>query len=291
MLHFFSVILLFTAFACHEPCKNGYGRAADNLCYRLADEPAAPCGDGQARTDEGECVSVTDASDPYATAGATDGSDQSDTSGGTSGGTSGEDSGDDTDGTAGGETGGAATSAGDGTDGGMGGGVGGGGDIGTAVGGDTSTGFTIQGFLNTSDGSGFVAGDEILIQAWTEETSDPETGLGMVGAAPRATRAASAAVTAVSIRFDLTVTDVLEEGEAIRLTAHLTDDPLDLEGAAVGIYPLDPLTWISVFPGEGIDDIILVIDNGGDVSAPPDGEPVDTGIPPMGGGDPGTPPS
>ena len=270
MLHFLLATLLFTNLACHEPCKNGYGRAADKLCYPLADDPEAPCGDGMARTDEGVCVSVTDADDPYATAGAT--------GGGSSGGTDGESSGGSSEGT-GGETGGTDASGGTGgtTGGEIGGGeIGGAADVGTTTGGDASGAATLKGVLNTTDGVGFEEGDEVLIQAWTEDAIDPETGLPGEGTAPRATQFASAAVTAVSIHFEFIVTDVLEEGENIRLTAHLTDDPLDVEGAPMGVFPPDLAVWIRVLPGERTEDILIAIDNGG---GSPGGGPIDTGLP------------
>ena len=290
MLYFFLATLLFTNLACHEPCKNGYGRAADNLCYRLADDPEAPCGDGMARTDEGVCVSVTDADDPYATAGATDGSGSGGTDGGSSGGSD-EVAGDETGGIdASGDGSGTTTTGGEIGGGEIGGGeIGGGGGpgVGTTTGGDASGSATLKGVLNTSDGTGFAEGDEVLIQAWSEDTIDAETGWPADGASPRATQFAGAAVTAISIHFEFIVTDILEEGENLRLTAHLTDDPLDVESAPMGVYPLDPSSWVRVLPGERAEDINIVIDNGGDVSAPPGGEPTDTGLPPLdGGGDP-----
>ena len=279
MLNFLLSTLFFTNLACHEPCKNGYGRAADNLCYRLADDPTAVCGEGMARDDEGVCVSVTDATDPYSTAGATDGSSSGDTDGGASegsdDGTGGEAGGTD----ASGGNGGATTSGGE-----IGGGEVGGSEIGggTTTGGDASGAATLKGVLNTSDGSGFAEGDEVLIQAWTEDSIDPETDRPMIGGAPRATQFAGAAVTAISIHFEFIVTDIADEGENLKLTAHLTDDPLDVEGVPMGIYPLD--AWLTVLPGERVEDISLVIDTGGDVSTPPGGDPVDTGLAPLSGG-------
>jgi hypothetical protein len=53
----FSYLLLSPwGLGCHAPCKDGYGRASDDLCYPLG-EPA--CGEGSGRDDEGECLPFT----------------------------------------------------------------------------------------------------------------------------------------------------------------------------------------------------------------------------------------
>ena len=123
-----------------------------------------------------------------------------------------------------------------------------------------------------------------MIQAWAEGATDTETGLPLEGAAPRATRVAGAAVTAISIHFEFTVTEISDEGENLRLTAHLTDDPLSIEGTPVGIYPLDLSRGIPTLPGDRVEDINIVIDDGG--GGPPVGSPTDTGGPPIGDGGP-----
>ncbi len=278
---------------CHEPCKNGYGRAADNLCYPLADDPVAPCGDGYARDDEGDCVAVDGESSVSATgdggsgtdAGGTSGSGASDASGSTGGSETG------TTGSADGGESGAASTGGEATGSAAGGGSTGGGDgFGSA---------TIKGVLNTSDSSGFSEGDNVLIQAWTGDMIDPESGwpLDAVLDDPRASQVAGAAVTAVSIHFEFIMSDVPESGEEIRLTGHLTEDPLEWEGSPRGAYPSDPGEWILVTPGTSVEDVILVIYTGeptGDETIPPGGDPPG-GDPPGGdppGGDPpgGDPP-
>jgi hypothetical protein len=53
----FNYLLLITwGWGCHADCKDGYGRASDDLCYPLG-EPS--CGEGRGRDDEGECRPFT----------------------------------------------------------------------------------------------------------------------------------------------------------------------------------------------------------------------------------------
>ena len=273
---------------CYEPCKNGYGRAADNLCYPLADDPVAPCGDGYARNDDGDCVAVATESG----AGTTGGTSGASETGG-SGGSGSPD---------GSETGPSDASGGDGTGAASAGGgpPGGSADAGSGTGSVDGFGAaSIKGVLNTSDSSGFSEGDEVLIQVWTGDMIDPETGWPLESAmdSPRETHVAGAAVTAVSIHFEFTVSDVPDSGEEVRITGHLTEDSVDWEDAPQGAYPADPGAWLLLTPGMTTEDLALVIDNGGeggDIPPPPDGGtpdmgPPDGGTPDMGPPDGGTP--
>ena len=282
MFHFLFVGFLLTNTACLEPCKNGYGRAADKLCYPLADDPEAECGEGMARTDEGECVSVTDSADATTTGGGTGGSSGGTDDGATmGGGTTGSD---DASGSTSGGTGSSdGTADGGSTDGGAGGG--------TTTGGADGESTTVKGVLNTSDSAGFEEGDQVLIQAWSLGDVEEETGFPISGSAARASQIAGAAVTAVSIHFEFVVTEVASTGEDVRFTAHLIDVPTEWEGTPVGVYPTDLSEWITLVPSILVDGVNIVIDTGdGDgtgTGPPPDGGgPPDTGLPPLDGGGP-----
>jgi hypothetical protein len=125
-----------------------------------------------------------------------------------------------------------------------------------------------------------------LIQAWSEGSIDEETGEPLGDSLARASEVAGAAVTAISIHFEFAITEVPVEGEYIRLTAHIVEDLLVWEGEPMGIFPIDPIEWVIIVPGETLDGVNILIENGDDGGGTTGdgGVPTDTGLPPLDGG-------
>ena len=249
-----------TVLGCHEPCKDGYGRAEDGLCYRLADDPLAPCGEGMGRNDEGECLPFGDTTDT-ADIDDLDGADLD---------------GADDDADAG--DGGADDAGSDGSS--------------DPPGEETMDGSaTIKGTISTTSGTGFLAGENVVLQAWNESAIDPETGWPYEDdTIAVATYVASAAISAMTIHYSFVVAPIstASTGVSLRLTAHLADELTDLEGKPRGFYPTETDEWLTVINGATTEEISIIIDNGEpepDVSgpAPDEGSPVDAPVEPDSG--------
>jgi hypothetical protein len=257
MSQIYAIGILLALMGCHEPCKDGYGRADDGLCYRLAGDPLAPCGDGMGRDDEGTCLPFGDEVDTAAT---------DDVDGDEGDGDLDADEGSD-EGSDDGEVDGGASADTD------------------ADGSAPEGGATVKGTLSTTNGLGFEAGDQVVLQAWTEATIDPETGWPIDDAMELASHVSSAAVVAMSIHYSFEMPAVPVGGTLVRLTAHFTDVPTEWEGSPRGGYPIAIDEWLSVSPGSTNDGVNITIDNGEAEpdSGPPasDGGPVSDEGPPV----------
>jgi len=263
--------IFFALMGCQEPCKEGYGRADDGLCYRLAEDPLAPCGDGMGRDDEGTCLPFGDEADTAITDDVDADADDGD--------------GDFDDGTDDGAADEADADAG----------------TGDGLGPDDSApegGASVKGTISTTNGLGFDVGDQVVLQAWTEATIDPETGWPIADSIELASQIASSAVVAMSVHYSFEMPAIPVGGTLVRLTAHLTDTPTEWEGSPRVAYPEAIDEWLFLEPGSTTEGVDLRIDNGEaepDSGPPPDGggpvepdegppvEP-DSGPPPDGGG-------
>jgi hypothetical protein len=256
---------------CQEPCKDDYGRADDGLCYRLAGDPLAPCGEGMGRDDEGLCLPFGDDADTATI----DDVDSDEGDGSIDADEVSDDGADDADSDAG-------TDA----------------DSSSPDGSAPEEGATVKGTLSTTNGLGFGAGDQVVLQAWTEATIDPETGWPIDDAMELASQISNAAVIAMSIHYSFEMPAIPVGGTQVRLTAHLTDTPTEWEGSPSGGYPVAIDEWLSLVPGSTTEGVNISIDNGeaepdsgppaggGGPVEPDEGPPVepDSGPPPDGGG-------
>jgi len=168
------------------------------------------------------------------------------------------------------------------------------GDGGTGAGSDGSTPpddatadgtTTIKGSIATTNGTGFVVGDKVLLQAWKEESIDPATGWPADGdPMPIATQVSGAALTTMTIHYSFVVGPISSSpsGVNVRLTAHFADDPTEWVDAPRGMYPTAIDEWLTVVDGVTTEGIIITVDNGepepdvGPPAAPDEGTPADT---------------
>ena len=214
----FAALLTSVLSGCHEPCKEGYGRASDSLCYPLADRP---CGEGYGRTDDGECTPIGGSTTPETEADADADSDAD----------SDLDVDADTDADADADADGGGTS-------------------------DPPTGF--DGRIDIASGIELDPGLSFVINAWTTDQVDPETGWPSGGEAFQS-HEFSVVAGGITLNYTFPLNDVPEAGIDLRVTVDPVGTEPPWDRALPTVLPVAPDEAYGFQPGDWRSNIDFTI--------------------------------